>query len=418
MSEPDFSTAGDARSLRGLHLAQTLPIKPTTKGWVVPSQSGKGKYTVALDMSGCTCPDFETRQAKCKHIYAVEVMLEGIDEPDDIEVPETKAPVTYSQNWPAYNAAQTNKKAMFQTLLYDLCQEIAEPARTVGKAPGGRRPLYYRDMVFCIAFKVYTTVSSRRFISDLRDAQSKGYIGSVPHFNSIFNYLDEPELTPLLQQLIVNSSLPLKTVETDFAVDSSGFSTNRFVRWYNVKYGREVDNHDWVKLHLMTGVKTNIVSSVEISGRHDHDAPFFPGLVGTTAVNFRILEVSADKAYSSRANLHAVTSHGATPFIPFKSNATGEAGGDNLWRIMYHYYSLKRSEFLGHYHKRSNVESTFSMIKGKFGDAVRGKTETAQINEILLKVLCHNICCLIQSFYELGIEPSFCAESPVAQKLG
>jgi len=63
------------------------------------------------------------------------------------------------------------------------------------------------------------------------------------------------------------------------------------------------------------------------------------------------------------------------------------------------------------YHKRSNVESTFSMIKAKFGDRLRSKTKTAQINEALCKVLAHNLCCLIQSVYELGIEPSFWQEA-------
>ena len=36
---------------------------------------------------------------------------------------------------------------------------------------------------------------------------------------------------------------------------------------------------------------------------------------------------------------------------------------------MFHFFSLNRETFLSHYHKRSNVESTFSMIKAKFGDA-------------------------------------------------
>ena len=63
--------------------------------------------------------------------------------------------------------------------------------------------------------------------------------------------------------------------------------------------------------------------------------------------------------------------------------------------------------FLACYHKRSNVESTFSMIKAKFGDSLRSKTETAQVNEALCKVLAHNICCLIQSMYELDIKPEF-----------
>ena len=47
------------------------------------------------------------------------------------------------------------------------------------------------------------------------------------------------------------------------------------------------------------------------------------------------------------------------------------------------------------------------MVKAKFGGSVRAKTPTAQVNEALLKFLAHNICVLIQSIYELDIEPEF-----------
>jgi hypothetical protein len=47
------------------------------------------------------------------------------------------------------------------------------------------------------------------------------------------------------------------------------------------------------------------------------------------------------------------------------------------------------------------------MIKSKFGTSVRSKTPVAQVNELLCKVLCHNLCCLNQSFYELGVEAEF-----------
>ena len=50
------------------------------------------------------------------------------------------------------------------------------------------------------------------------------------------------------------------------------------------------------------------------------------------------------------------------------------------------------------------------MIKAKFGDAVRSKTWTAQVNEVLLKVLCHNICVVIQEIHELGIQTDFYVE--------
>ena len=74
---------------------------------------------------------------------------------------------------------------------------------------------------------------------------------------------------------------------------------------------------------------------------------------------------------------------------------------------MFHYFSFKRDEFLQHYRKRSNVESTFSAIKRKFGDAVRSKTDTAMVNEVLCKVICHNVCYVIQEMHELGISPVF-----------
>jgi hypothetical protein len=51
------------------------------------------------------------------------------------------------------------------------------------------------------------------------------------------------------------------------------------------------------------------------------------------------------------------------------------------------------------------------MIKAKFGERLRSKTATAQVNEALCKVLCHNLCVVIQSMYELNITPEFMSEA-------
>src|SRR5262249_6145248 len=214
--------------------------------------------------------------------------------------------------------------------------------------------------------------------------------------NSLINYLEMPELTPYLQSLITRSALPLKAIEADFAVDSSGFTSSKYTSWYSAKYGKEMEGHDWVKIHLMCGVKTNIVTSVEISGAYAADTTFFPSLVNETARRFQIAEVSADKAYSSRANFTVAENKGIKPYIDFKKNAK-PSGKNDAWNRMFHLYSLNREDFYRHYHKRSNVETTFSMIKAKFGGALRSKTFTAQANEALCKVLAHNLCCLIQS---------------------
>jgi hypothetical protein len=68
------------------------------------------------------------------------------------------------------------------------------------------------------------------------------------------------------------------------------------------------------------------------------------------------------------------------------------------------------------YHARSNAESTSSSMKRVFGDTLRSKTTNAQVNELLLRVIVHNIVCLIHSMYELGLTlpPFTCTQSPMA----
>jgi transposase len=136
------------------------------------------------------------------------------------------------------------------------------------------------------------------------------------------------------------------------------------------------------------------------------DGYFLPPLVKQTAENFQVREVAADKAYLSRKNMETVEDLGGTPFIPFTSRNVAPKD-DGIWAKMYHLFHYRREEFLAHYHKRSSVESAFSMMKAKFGSSVRSKSEMGQVNEVLCKVLCHNICVLIRAMHELGIAPTF-----------
>jgi transposase len=397
----------DMRELKGLEIAARSRIGFQEGVWLVPSQSGNGTYRVTLKpgADACTCEDFQLRAQPCKHVHAARIVRErdhgGKAPPIDIDVvPKRK---TYKQDWPSYNLAQSIEKHRFQELLFDLCRGIEEPQR---KPTRGQKPHLRKDAIFACAFKVYTTFSSRRFSCDLADAHGRGYTSRLIPGTKVPAFFESEELTPILQRLIVQSSLPLRAVETIFAPDSTGFSVSRFVRWFDEKHGQYRSGKDWVKAHAICGVGTNVVTSVVILDRDAGDCPQLPELVKTTAANFTVKEVPADKAYLSHDNLNLLDGMGATPFIPFKVNSQpGEPG--SVWEKMYHYYHLRREEFLGHYHLRSNAESTFSMVKAKFRDHVRAKTDTAMRNEVLCKFLCHNICCVIQSQCELGIEPVF-----------
>ena len=126
-------------------------------------------------------------------------------------------------------------------------------------------------------------------------------------------------------------------------------------------------------------------------------------------------ELSGDKAYLSKDNFELVNSLGGTFYVPFKSNSKGSGNG-MIWKKMYHFFMLNNEEYLQHYHARSNAESTVHMIKSKFGDRVRSKLWTAQINEVLCKIIAHNICCVIMEMNELGLESNFCPNSQIVAR--
>jgi len=399
------------RQQRGLQIAATAKITRKDRIFTVPSQTSVGTYKVVY-VAGtycCTCPDFELTGERCKHTFAVEFYLKR-ETAADGTVTETRAVrMTYPQNWPAYNAAQTTEKESFCRLLKDLVADVPTPDQK-----RGRPTLPLSDMLFSAAFKVYSTVSGRRFMTDLRDAQSKGLIAKTPHYNSIFNVLDKPELTPILKALITKSAMPLRALESNFAVDSTGFGTQQFYRHFSAKYGKDIDKRDFVKVHAMIGCTTNVVTACEATERYTGDAVYLPDLTRTTMEHFDVQQVAADKAYSSRKNLEMLDAEGIKAMIPFRANAVAVSQGhikpSQAWEKLFHFFQLHREEFLAAYHTRSNVESTFSAMKRKFGDTVRSKTRTAQINETLLKVLCHNIVCVIHEMHASSVRAEFSLE--------
>ncbi len=405
----------EERQIKGQQIASSSKVRKTNGVWVVPSQTGSGVYIVNKNLpeTNCTCPDYDLRKLSRKHIYAVEFIIHRKKNKDGSTTITKKMVLTerktYSQdNWSQYHQAQCHEKEYFGILLKNLCSGITQP---VSKGPG-RPKLPIADVLFSSVMKVYTTVSGRRATSDLKDCKEKGLVSSNPHYNSIFHYLEKKELTPILKSLIEESSLPLQSIETNFSVDASGFATCSYERWFDQKYGKLYSQNKWLKAHITIGNKTNIVTSVEITDSFVHDSTQFMTLVNDTAKNFDVQKVMADKAYLKKSDVETLVNAGISPYIPFKINTTGE--GSEIWKKLFHFYNYNRPEFLKHYHERSNVESAFSMVKRKFGASIRSKTDTAQINELLCKFLCHNICCLVHSIFELGIETNFWSEKQVA----
>lgn len=321
--------------------------------------------------------------------------------------------LTYPQNWEAYNRAKTQEKILAERLL----SELLEATANIKPARKGDQYASVKDKIFCMFVYNFSGLSSRRCMSDVKIAHQRGLIARTPHFNSILNYFADPNTTPIIKKLITLTALPLRNVEKDFAVDSSGFSTSLFDRWVDYRTQKVTRRRHWKKCHITVGVKSNVITAVKITSGSSPDCSEFIELVRETRGFFDVEEVSADKAYSSKSNLEAVSQLGAIPYVPFKKNTTGKARGSYTWSRMYDYFLNNRERFDQSYHKRSNVETAFHMIKRKFGNNLRTKKDISHVNEILMKCLCHNLSVLVQESFELGLEIDFshCAEIYAAQ---
>jgi hypothetical protein len=402
----------DVREKKGLEIATTMQIMRESGAWIVPSASNpRTSYRVIFKHKKCTCTckdfsSFSSGDGWCKHIWAVDYWLEMYPELALDRLPSvnrnttrfTRKP-TPKRNWTEYNERKESERHVFQIVLHDLCQTLPTPTSGLG-----RPVLAWGDIVFTLLFKVYSRLSWRYFMPELKRACEQGLIPTCPHRNSVAAYMSHPALAPILTDLITATGTSFRQGETEFAVDSTGFGAG-VLNWRENKYGRQPERRDWAKAHIMCGIQSHIVTAIEVTDGDDHDSLLLPGLLAQTAKHFEVKVLCADKGYASAANMEAIEAVGAIPFLAFKCNATG--GGGGTWERVFRSYQANQEEYDRNCRKRNAAEATFSAIKRNYDDRVRSKDALAIKNEVLCKFLCHNICCVIKQMSEKGIEPKF-----------
>ncbi len=181
---------------------------------------------------------------------------------------------TYPQDWVNYTKAQTDEGRLFKVLLKDLVENVPEPMRE----GAGRPKVPLHEALFCAIDKVYSMQSSRRAHSRYIEAVEKGQITKAPNYNVINILLNNPAITPILTELLHITAMPLKSVETKFSTDSTGFRTTRFSDYCEKKHNTK-KQHKWVKCHAITGNTTNIVVSARITGENGTDSLQFRPLI-------------------------------------------------------------------------------------------------------------------------------------------
>ena len=316
---------------------------------------------------------------------------------------------TYPQpNWSLYEKACSQEKLMFLRILKDAVDHLNIDYKYKGT---GRPSVDYADIIKAMCIKSFNNYSSWRVESELKIARAMGVLDEIPRRSTLLKYMQDRRVTKLLDKLYKTIAQPLSSIELYFAADATGIS-NKYgnTRWMNIRHTNKEKNHrrEYSKLNIISGCKSNIITSVRITKGTSHESPYFKSLLDDTARIFTVKEVMADAGYLSKDNVKAVAKLGATPFIKGKKNVyIATTGRGTAWYSMLSMWKHKQMFFAQHYARRSNVEATFGALKRKFGDFCRCKKPESQENEILARIVCFNASVLAEALLSYDLKGGF-----------
>lgn len=359
-----------------------------------------GKFVKNYDFA------YEQNEKKRKREERIERLSE--EKPDEVQ---TCLATNRTTNHRLVHLTLTNEKRMFWVLLSELAEMFNEEL----KPTNGRPKALLSDLIFASALKLYTNSSGRILESDLKLFESHGLIKKVPKANTINDFLNCEATSDLFLTILQITALPLQLIDGEMvAMDSSGFGSYQYERWVKVRFKIGKDGklmkHLWrnyLKAHIASGIRTHAIYSCVITHGTASDDRQAPELLEQLMYNAKPRMISADKAYSSYRTLQIIEKLGAIPIIPFKNNANPSEKSPDIWWLAYNFFKNHREEFDFHYRQRPQVEATFSIVKRKFCEFLRCKKFESQKNELLMKFICHNVCCLIAQIFQKNIDIDF-----------
>jgi hypothetical protein len=269
-----------------------------------------------------------------------------------------------------------------------------------------------KNMIICLlVIHKFPKLSLRRARGFLLLLRKFGIISvDVPCFKTLSNYRENNLLQIVLEKLIEESSKPLSVIEHDFATDATGIRTNLFSSWYSIRCQKEIKKRDHLTVHITTGIKSNVVTALNVETKSGKDNKILREHVDKTSRHFPIGDWSGDGMYWAKLNCDKVAEKGGKPYFKCKTGKTawnGKQDGHPAWKKMNLENNHDKENYDKHYHKRSNVESTNHSKKMIHGDEVYSRLTSARINEETLRWINHNINILNRAKHEWGINPKF-----------
>ena len=189
-------------------------------------------------------------------------------------------------------------------------------------------------------------------------------------------------------------------VAGSLAGDSTGYSGNRFVRWFSIRHSQAKTKRGWIKLHSIIDIATRAILDYHVTDGYTSN------ITGMWPMLDRLADGNGnfclDSAYLARLICDAIAGMGMTPRIQPKSNTTCKNGGSQAWGDMARTHRNELTRFMDEYRQRSIIEAVFGAIKKMYGNHLRSRRRARQSREMAIRVICYNIEVVARSHVKSG----------------
>lgn len=340
----------------------------------------------------------------CGHILAVMIWLQ--EERQRARTPARRLEA-HERNWRAINQYRKTAKYLFPRILSGALLTVSNAAAPQARRGRRRKPL--RSMLFATLMRTAMDEDLGDAHSTLQEPRYQRYNPHGSYMNAPSRLLNQPWLEPILHELLMATAQPVQHIETEFAIDGTGFSCNTFSPVLEAKNGiQRRRQHEFYMAIQVTGTATNIVPAVSIFKGFTAEGRHLLPLYERVRKRFpRIAKWTADAAYHSRANYLPQDRDGVETWIVSPSNRRGTAKGSPAYRAKTRMFTMDPANFFRSYAGHQNVEATNHMVQARLGWVLRSRNHTARINETLCKYIVHNLHVLLQENARSGLIPKF-----------
>lgn len=170
-------------------------------------------------------------------------------------------------------------------------------------------------------------------------------------------------------------------------VDGTGLAIRQSSHWYCLRIKKKIRHRDCQKLHLLQLAEWGLFQDFCISKGTRHDSPYFRRMLRPLR---NIGLVFADAGYICKETLDMIVERGGAPFIAFKKN--NKPTGLSTWATQVRLATgIWQCLWTNIFHRRSLVESAFSALKRRYGNALRAHSFSMRSRELALRLVAHNV---------------------------